>query len=158
MGLVTASSINFDMAPAYRVMGYYVYDDMDKDITSIRELLVDEATHRPRYVIIEVGGFLSIMGKKILIPWSALAKGGMSRLNVNCSMEQVLAAPSPHTPLSPTQVEEEGIHRHFNVEPYWFEESPDEKPISGSAGEVEKPEAPGGDSAISGLSLEKDAK
>lgn len=127
MSLVTASSINWDLIPAFRVAGYYVYDSMDKDIANIRELLVDSETRRPRYVLIEVGGFLSIRGKKILIPWGALRRGGMSRLNVNNLMENVLAAPTPMNPLNPTLVEEESIHRHFNVEFYWLEDGPARK-------------------------------
>lgn len=127
MGLVTASSLNWDLIPAFRVIGYYIYDSMDKDITSVCELLVDSETRRPRYALIEVGGFLSIRGKKILIPWSALRRGGMSRLNVNNIMENVLAAPTPMDPLNPTQVEEESIHRYFNVEFYWLEDEPVKK-------------------------------
>jgi hypothetical protein len=127
MSLVTASSINWDLIPPFRVAGYYVYDTMDKDIASVRELLVDSETRRPRYVLIEVGGFLSIRGKKILIPWGALRRGGMSRLNVNNIMENVLAAPTPMNPLNPTLVEEESIHRHFNVEFYWLEDEPTRK-------------------------------
>lgn len=127
MSLVTASSLNWDLIPAFRVVGYYVYDSMDKDITSVRELLVDPETRRPRYALIEVGGFLSIRGKKILIPWGALRRGGMSRLDVNNIAENVLAAPTPMDPLRPTRAEEESIHRHFNVEFYWLEDAPAKK-------------------------------
>jgi len=122
MGLVTASSLNWNLIPAFRVIGYYIYDSMDKDIASVSDLLVDPDTRRPRYALIEVGGFLSIRGKKILIPWGALKRGGMSRLNVNNIMENALAAPSPINPLNPTRAEEESIHRHFNVEFYWLED------------------------------------
>lgn len=127
MGLVTASSLNWNLIPAFRVIGYYIYDSMDKDIASVSDLLVDSETRRPRYVLIEVGGFLSIRGKKILIPWGSLKRGGMSRLNVNNIMENVLAAPSPMDPLNPTRVEEESIHRHFNTEFYWLEDEPAKK-------------------------------
>ncbi len=127
MSLITASSINWDLIPAFRVIGYYIYDSMDKDIASVRELLIDPETRRPRYAVIEVGGFLSIRGKKILIPWGALTRGGMSRLNVNNIMENVLAAPSPMDPLNPTREEEESVHRHFNTEFYWLEDEPMKK-------------------------------
>ena len=127
MSLITASSINWDLIPAFRVIGYYIYDSMDKDIASVRELLVDSEIRRPRYAVIEVGGFLSIRGKKILIPWGALTRGGMSRLNVNNIMENVMAAPSPMDPLKPTREEEASIHRHFNTEFYWLEDEPVKK-------------------------------
>ncbi len=129
MSLVTASSINFDLHPLHRVIGYYIYDEMDKDIADIRDLLVDEETHVPRYAIIEIGGFLSIRGKKILIPWVALKKGGISRMDINCSEEHIAYTPVPKEELKPTQPEEESIHFHFSVEPYWLM-SPEPKIIT----------------------------
>lgn len=157
MGLVTASSVKYDLRPLDRVVGYYIYDTMEQDVTSIRDLLVDEETREPRYAIVEIGGMMSIKGKKILIPWGALAKGGMSRMDINSSEEEILAAPAPMDPLAPTEAEEETIHRFFKVEPYWLDEVPPEK------GETEKedsaPEprpAPPGDEPITGLEMEND--
>jgi len=126
MGLITASSVNFDLLPMNRVIGYYIYDEEEKDVTDIRDLLIDEKTHEPRYAVIEVGGFLSIAGKKLLIPWVSLVKGGMSRMDINCSAEHMIYTPLAHDQLNPTRVEEESIHRHFNAEPYWINE-PGEK-------------------------------
>ncbi|MBI4828826.1 MAG: PRC-barrel domain-containing protein [Nitrospinae bacterium] len=124
MGLVTASSIKFDLRALDRVIGYYVYDNQDRDVAPIQELLVDSETRKPRYVVIEIGGMLSIRGKKALIPWNALTKAGMSRMDVNCPAEQIIAAPAPRSPLAPTRPEEETLHWYFNVEPYWLGEEP----------------------------------
>lgn len=121
MGLVTASSISYDLSPQGRVIGYYVYDSMERDVADVRDLLVDEQTHKPRYALIEVGGFLSIRGKRVLLPWSALTRAGMSRLDINCSLEHIAAAPMLMDPLNPTAAEEESLHSHFNAEPYWEE-------------------------------------
>ena len=122
MALVTASSINFDIAQQHHVIGYYIYDVMDKDVASIRDLLVDQESHLPRYAVIEIGGMLSIIGKKILIPWVALTRGGISRMDIAMASEQIQAAPIPLSQLAPTRTEEESIHRFFNVTPYWLEE------------------------------------
>lgn len=127
MSLVTASSINFNLLPPYRVVNYYIYDIMNKDVAAIQDILVDADRRVPRYVIVEIGGFLAIRGKKILVPWNALKKGGLSRMDVNCVAEHIIYAPSPFDPLAPTAVEEESVHRHFNVEPYWVDE-PETKP------------------------------
>lgn len=144
MGLVTASSTNFDLRPQHMVIGYYVYDEMERDIADVRDLLVDEESHKPLYVIIEIGGLMSIRGKKILLPWSALRKGGMSRLDINWPIEHVMAAPAPMEPLEPKREEEESIHRHFHVEPYWLEEESEittegETPKEKEKGGKEKP-------------------
>ena len=120
MGLVTASSIKFNLRALDRVIGYYVYDNQDRDVAPIQELLVDSETRQPRYVIIEIGGMMSIRGKKALIPWAALTKAGMSRMNVNCPAEQIIASPTPRAPLAPTRPEEETLHWYYNVEPYWL--------------------------------------
>jgi len=158
MGLVTASSINFDLASHHRVIGYYVYDEMENDVADIREMLVDEQTHVPRYVIIEIGGLLAIRGKKILIPWNALIKGGISRLDVACSQEQVQHAPTPMDYLNPTREEEESIHRYFNAEPYWLEKEVEittETEEEEKAENGEKPELDL-DTPITDLEIERD--
>jgi hypothetical protein len=122
MALVTASSVNFDLAQQHHVIGYYIYDNMERDVAGIRNLLVDQQTHVPRYAVIEIGGMLSIAGKKLLIPWKALKRGGISRLNIGIPSEQIQSAPLPLSQMAPTRVEEESIHLFFKVEPYWFEE------------------------------------
>lgn len=137
MGLITASSVNFDLPHHHMVIGYYIYDNMDKDVADIRDLLVDSETRQPRYAMIEIGGLMAIKGKVILIPWAALTKGGMSRMDINCPEEQIISAPSPHDPLAPKRAEEEFIHSFFHIEPYWWaEEAAEEaggKEDSGSA-------------------------
>lgn len=158
MGLVTASSTNYDLPPMTMVIGYYIYDIMEKDVADIRDLLVDEKTRKPRYAVIEVGGLMSIRGKIILIPWTLLAKGGISRLDINCPEEQIFAAPTALEALAPNRVEEESIHRYFNAEPYWEsepaeaeteeEESPDSEP--------KPPAKPVDDKPLEDLSLEND--
>ncbi|MGK7345248.1 MAG: PRC-barrel domain-containing protein [Candidatus Nitrospinota bacterium M3_3B_026] len=143
MGLVTASSVNYDLSPQDRVIGYYVYDSMERDVAGVRDLLVDEDTHKPRYAIIEVGGFLSIRGKRVLLPWSALVKAGMSRLDINCSLEHIAAAPMVMDPYNPTVAEEESLSRHFNAEPYW--EAGEETEIVTEAPEEDENENEGDD-------------
>lgn len=120
MSLVTASSTNYDLRSMDQVIGYYIYDIMEKDVAAIRDLLVDKDTKKPHYAVIEIGGIMSIQGKKLLIPWNALRRGGMSRLDIDVPEEQILAAPAPFEQLNPTREEEESIHRFFNVEPYWY--------------------------------------
>ncbi|MDH5510078.1 MAG: PRC-barrel domain-containing protein [Nitrospinota bacterium] len=122
MTLTLASSINMDIHPMDNVVGYYIYDIMDADVAEIKDLLVDVETRKPRYAIIEIGGMLSIRGKMILIPWGALQRGGVSRMDINMPSEQVQLAPLPLIPMEPTQVEEESIHSFFNIDPYWYEE------------------------------------
>ncbi|MBI5814162.1 MAG: PRC-barrel domain-containing protein [Nitrospinae bacterium] len=157
MELVTASSINYDLAPHHRVVGYYIYDVVDKDITDVRDLLVDRQTRKPRYAVIEIGGFLAIRGKKILIPWGALKKGGMSRLNVNREAEHVMAAPAPHVIDMPTRVEEENVHRHFGVDPYWWGEEEDEEKEIKPEEPASRPQAAPEGEPIGDLKLERDS-
>lgn len=128
MALITASSVNFDINVSYNVIGYWVYDEEEKEVAEIRDLLIDKETHQARYAVIEIGGFLSIQGKKILLPWAALTKAGMSRMNVNCSSEHIMDIYSLVDQLNPTREEEQSIHFHFSVEPYWLkgEDEPEE--------------------------------
>ncbi len=161
MGLVTASSINYDLLPAFRVKGYYLYDEEENEVAEIRDILVDSHTRKPRYVAIEIGGFLAIEGKKLLIPWNSLKKGGLSRLDINHSQEHILLAPIALDQINPTREEEERIHSHFDVEPYWknepFEKEETENRSSSARNDDNKPETetPADETPIAGLEMEK---
>lgn len=154
MGLITASSINFDLLPMDRVVGYYIYDEEDKDVADIRDLLIDKKTHKPIYAIIEIGGFLSIAGKKLLIPWTALTKGGISRMNINCASEHITHTPVAHDQLNPTRVEEESIHFHFSLEPYWVNEQEETIEDGAKPPAITKPAV--NDSPINDLLMDND--
>ncbi len=151
MGIILASDINHDLIEPYRVKGYYIYDENDKDVAQVQDLLIDEETHEPRYAVLEVGGFLSIKGRKVLIPWAALRRGGISRLDINCPAEQIFASSPLLDPLAPTRPEEESLHRYYSAEPYWLSEST----LSANAEPKEKP-AENETENIENLSMEKD--
>jgi hypothetical protein len=127
MALVSIRQKEIDLISSYRVRGYYLYDENETEVASVKDLLIDEELKIPRYVLIEVGGLLAISGRRILIPWGALRKGGMSRLNVRKNIEEIIAAPVAADPSAPTQVEEESIHRYFDIEPYWIDNMENEK-------------------------------
>lgn len=127
MALVSIRQKEIDLISSYRVRGYYLYDENETEVASVKDLLVDEELGMPRYVLIEIGGLLAIAGRQILIPWGALRKGGMSRLNVRKNMEEIILAPTATDPLAPTQAEEESIHRYFDTEPYWLDNMENEK-------------------------------
>ncbi len=127
MALVSIRQKEIDLISSYRVRGYYLYDENETEVASVKDIIVDEELKIPRYVLIEIGGLLSISGRQILIPWGALRKGGMSRLNVRKNMEEIIAAPIASDPLAPSRVEEESIHRYFNTEPYWIDNMDNEK-------------------------------
>ncbi len=153
MSLITASSIKYDLLAAYRVVGYYIYDCMDKDVADIRDLLIDDITRVPRYAIIEIGGMMSIKGKKLLIPWGALEKGSMSRMDMKWPLEQIIGAPAPFVAEKPSRAEEESIHSYFGVEPYWLYEK---NVTDGKTETVTKPLLDG--KQIENLVLDKDDK
>lgn len=153
MGLTTASALNNDLRPQDRVVGYYLYDDQEREVSAVRDLVVDRRTRRPRYLVIEIGGLMGVAGIRLLIPWGAVVKGGVSRLNIRWPAEHVLAAPTPTEPTLPTEAEEESIHHHFGLVPYWIDETEDE--IVGGAETASLPE-PSDIDVPSNLTLEKD--
>ena len=126
MGLITLSNATFSLGSDERVIGYYLYDEFENEICDIRDVLLDEETHKPRYVIIEVGGLLSIKGKRVIIPWRLLRRRGVSRLDIARSEEDVLMSPAPNDAEKPTREEEKSVHNYFNIEPYWLTEEDEE--------------------------------
>lgn len=161
MSLVTASSINYNLLPAFRVKGYFLYDEEENEVAEIRDILVDSNTRKPRYVTIEIGGFLAIEGKKMLIPWNSLKKGGLSRLDINCHQEHIMLAPIALDQTNPTHEEEESIHNHFHVEPYWInepserEKTEDASPSDMNDDNKHETEIPADKTPIAGLEMEK---
>lgn len=122
MTLIRASAINNDLAPHYRVVGYYLADDQEREVAGVRDMLVDRESRVPRYLMIEIGGLMGIRGRQLLIPWSVVVRGGVSRLDIRWPLEHILVAPAPFVPDEPTLPEEEAIHRHFAAEFYWASE------------------------------------
>ena len=54
---------------ASKLVGASVYDDQDKSICSISDILLNNSDHRAGMVVISVGGFLGVGSKLVSVPF-----------------------------------------------------------------------------------------
>lgn len=90
---------------------------------SITDLLIDVATGRIAYAVIDCGGFLGIGGKLAAVPWGALETdldADHLVLNVDRdTLERAEAFDRDSWPDMGDRHWAEQLHAYYGVEPYW---------------------------------------
>ncbi|PIQ99624.1 MAG: hypothetical protein COV66_10750 [Nitrospinae bacterium CG11_big_fil_rev_8_21_14_0_20_45_15] len=99
-----------------RIVGFFLYDRLGESIGKIESLLVSNATHHAEYVIVNLGGFLRIAGKSILIPLTICEVEDMGKVTLSLTQESLKDAPAPHDPENPTSMEVELAREYFGIE------------------------------------------
>lgn len=99
-----------------RVVGFFLYDHLGKSIGKIESLLVSNATHHAEYAIVNLGGFLRIAGKSVLIPLTICEVEDMGKVTLSRTQESLKDAPSPHDPENPTSMEVELTREYLGIE------------------------------------------
>jgi hypothetical protein len=65
---------------------------------------------------VNLGGFLRIAGKSVLIPLTICEVEDMGKVNLSLNEEALKDAPTPHDPENPTSMEVELIREYFGIE------------------------------------------
>jgi len=108
-----------------RIVGFYLFDRYNESVARIEALLAQPTTYLPRYVVITIGGFLGVEGKKILIPIELCEGVDMGKVKTNWSKESIKDSPTAVDVRQVSMQEEERILSYFDFEPYWkFQASP----------------------------------
>jgi hypothetical protein len=116
------------LAKSDRVVGYFLYDQYNDSVAKIEAVLAQPITYLPRYIVITIGGFLAVEGKRILIPIEVCEVADMGKVKANWSKESLRDAPAPVDVKKVTTEEEERILSYFDFEPYWkVQPSPQKK-------------------------------
>lgn len=117
------------LSRADRIVGFFLYDKHKEVIARIDGVLAEAETYLPRYIVITVGGFLDIRGKRIMIPRPAYEVVDLGEVRTAWSRQSLQDAPSPNDLDRVTPAEEERILSYFDLEPYWIEK-PGEDPAA----------------------------
>jgi len=99
-----------------RIVGYFLYDRLGNSIGKIESLLISIATHHVEYAIVNLGGFLRIAGKSVLIPLAICEVEDMGKVTLSRTQESLKDAPAPHDPENPTSMEEALTREYFGIE------------------------------------------
>jgi hypothetical protein len=121
-----------------RIIGCYLYDEFDDALSRIEALVVESGTLLARYVVVTLGGMLSVKGKALVLPIEICRSVDLGKVRTSWRKESLMHAPTPHNPQQMTMAEEELILGYFDLKPYWAVEP--EKPEENSGDTNSKPE------------------
>lgn len=130
----------FKLREHERLIGFYLYDECDQALARIEALLAEPGTYLSRYLVITLGGMLSIQGKKLIVPVEICKPLDLGKVKLFWRKESLMDAPTPHDVQRVTEAEEELILGYFDLEPYWAAKptQPEEKPKNKTPGKPEK--------------------
>jgi sporulation protein YlmC with PRC-barrel domain len=100
--LVRLSDTDFRLeAPEQDIRGLDVYDNEGNKIGDVKDLYVDEAERKVRFLDVGAGGFLGIGEKHFMIPVEAVTDVGEDRVTIEQDTEKVTSSPPFDTDVVP---------------------------------------------------------
>lgn len=109
----------FKLREHERLIGHYLYDEQGETLARIEAILAEPGTYLSRYLVITLGGMLSVQGKKLIVPVEICKAVDMGKVKLHWRKESLMDAPTPHDVEGVTEAEEELILGYFDLEPYW---------------------------------------
>lgn len=106
------------------LIGREVVNTQDENLGEIEEVMIDPASGRIAYVVIEHGGFLGIGDDLFAVPWKAIqfVPGNDQSVLLDIPEERLENAPrfsrEDETPLERREWVT-SVHNYYGVEPYW---------------------------------------
>lgn len=140
----------------WRIRRFDIIDSTGKTVAPVLDLLWDPDAREVRYVMVEIGGLMSIKGKRLLIPASLLIRVGSGQVQTLVPQENLVGVPAPEDVEQPTRVEEEAVFTYFKTTPYWEPTGLVKK--NKDEGEPESPPVKPGDITVGELKMESDDK
>lgn len=106
-----------------RVAGLPVHDARDVSIGTVDRFVIDRQTGKVVYVVVSFGGFLDMGGQPYTLPWARLRyDAGLGGYRTDVSESELRAAPASARGAGSAllgEAEEEELHAHFRIPPYW---------------------------------------
>ena len=108
---------------ASKLTGQPVINAVGDSLGEIHDIMLDMATGRIAYAVLEFGGFLGLGNKLSAVPWGALtydAENGCFILNVD--KQRLREAPAFDRDDWPTMAQSrwvEEVHEFYEAEPFW---------------------------------------
>jgi len=115
MPLVHVSENHFKLRKKDRVIGCYLYDKFDEAIARIDAVLADSKTYHCYYLIINLGGFLQVQGKTVILPVEICTVIDLGKVSTEWRKESMAEAPTVTHILNMTTVEEELIRDYYGL-------------------------------------------
>jgi len=110
------------LSSTYDVSGHDI-QAIDGEIGHVEDFIIDDETWEIRYLIIDTGDWWP--GKKVLVSpkWIERVSWNESKIFVNLLRETIKQSPEYTEESLLTRDYETGLHRHYNRQGYWVDES-----------------------------------
>ena len=103
----------FKLRKTDRIIGFYLYDKFNEPIARIDAVLVDSQSYHSFYLVINLGGFLQVSGKAVVLPVEVCEVKDLGKVKTEWRKESMLGAPAPIDITSLTTLEEELIRDYY---------------------------------------------
>ena len=104
------------------LIGNDVYNHMDEDLGDIKEIMLETASGKIAYAVLEFGTFLGMGGKLFAVPWGALTLDTENkRFVLNIEKERLKSAPGFDDDQWPNMADPiwaRNIHSYYNTKVY----------------------------------------
>jgi len=103
-----------------RIEGTAVYDADGTAIGAVERFLIDRQTGKVVYVVVSFGTFLDFGQEAYTIPWARLSyDGALGGFRTDVVESELRNAPRFSRGDALAETEEEELHAHFRIPPYW---------------------------------------
>lgn len=118
--VLTRLSDSDDTVPhADDVRGRKVSDRSGNELGKVGDLIIDEAEHKVRFLLVEHGGVLGIGEKKSYIPVDAVSDVTDSEVRIDRTRDQVADAPAYDPELVREPDYYDRLYAHYAYPPFW---------------------------------------
>jgi len=105
----------FKLRKKDRIIGFYLYDKFNETIARIDAVLVDNQIYHGYYLVINMGGFLHVRGKVVVLPLEICEVEDLGKVKTEWPKESMLGAPTPIDIMSVTSREEKLIRDYYGL-------------------------------------------
>ncbi len=85
----------FKLRKKDRVIGFYLYDKFNESIAKIDAVLIDSQIYHGCYLVINLGGFLQVKGKVVVLPVEICEVKDLGKVKTEWRKESMLRCQSP---------------------------------------------------------------
>ena len=107
----------FNLRKIDPVIGFYLYDKFNESIARIDAALVDSETYHCYYLVKNLGGFLQVRGKTVILPVEICEVVDLGKVETEWRKEPMLGSPTPTDTMNITAIEEELIREYYGLPP-----------------------------------------
>ena len=95
-----------------------VHDVHGEDLGTVRDLIVDEAEQKVRFVQVAQGGFLGIGQQTVLLPVDTIVRVAEREVHVDQDQHRIAGAPAYNPDLTDERYYED-LYGYYGVGPFW---------------------------------------